>query len=337
MERKSYTSVFALFCVISFSAVLITALFTDLLETKEALQNSQYEINKISEEISSSENRIELKENEIANLNNKYAQLQESYNTIQNESSLLLETITERERLLSRAELLKYEDTNTFLESDVFEKVVYLTFDDGPSDRTLRILDILDEHNVKATFFVNYHEEAEKLGIYKMIVERGHSIGNHTYDHEYPCEDWQTFLESLFKMEDFIFEQTGVRPRIIRFPGGSSGSWKHSSEYIKNVGLLNEMGYIYFDWNLTNHDADSRFSGIDEEKMIELIRIESAGRDKIMLLMHDSGGKYTTVQALDEIIEYYKERNYVFLPVTPYSYNPQYFSAKQDDTIDISN
>ena len=132
-------------------------------------------------------------------------------------------------------------------------------------------------------------------------------------------------------MEDFIYEKTGVRTRIIRFPGGSINRWTYSYQYRNNVRALTELGYIYFDWNTANHDADSDMGYLNEDELMDMTIAEARDRDKIMLLMHDRKMKNATVRSLDNIIEYYKDLGYVFLPITSESFRPQHFDLDDLD------
>ena len=106
------------------------------------------------------------------------------------------------------------------------KKRVYLTFDDGPSDNTEEILDILKKYDVKATFFVvgNTSEHGQEL--LKRIVEEGHSIGIHSYSHKYSAiyDSEESFFEDFNKISDYIYDVTGVRTQICRLPGGSSNT-----------------------------------------------------------------------------------------------------------------
>lgn len=137
-------------------------------------------------------------------------------------------------------------------------KTVYLTFDDGPSQYTPEILDILDEYGVKATFFVvngkyNY--------VMKDIVDRGHQIGLHCYKHVYSeiYDSDEAYFKDLKKISDVVKKETGVESKLVRFPGGGSNtiSKKYSKGIMTRLSQsVVEMGYGYFDWNCTNGDAD---------------------------------------------------------------------------------
>ena len=191
-------------------------------------------------------------------------------------------------------------------------KVAYLTFDDGPSENTGKILDILDEYNVKATFFVIYHKNMESA--YRDIVARGHTIALHTYSHSYrkiyKSED--AYFSDLQKIHDFVQETTGVDSRIMRFPGGSSNtiSRKYNKGIMKKLKKsVVEKGYIYHDWNVDSTDA----AGVNRpvETLLKNVKKDLTSHRKSDILMHDTGSsKQTTVDALPAIIEYIRSEGY---------------------------
>ena len=207
--------------------------------------------------------------------------------------------------------------TKTQRRSD--EKIAYLTFDDGPSINTEKLLDILDKYNVKATFFVIYHKNMEKK--YKAIAERGHTIALHSYTHSYSkiYKSEKAYYNDLNKIHDYVQKVTGVDSKIIRFPGGSSNTV--SNKYSKNImktlkKSVTEKGYVYHDWNIDSTDA----SGInrDPDLLVEKVK---AGLEKkkpvVDILMHDTGkSKTTTVEALPRIIEAVQAQGYKIEPLT---------------------
>ena len=202
--------------------------------------------------------------------------------------------------------------------SEVPDKVAYLTFDDGPSENTERILDILDQYGVKATFFVIGKKNMDDR--YRMIVKRGHTIALHCNTHSYSqiYKSEKAYFDDLTKISDKVFDLTGVRSKIIRFPGGSSNTVHR--KYCK--GLMDklkvsvtEKGYIYHDWNVDSGDASGK--NIAPEKLIDNVKKYSKNKDVIDILMHDTGeSKQTTVDALPEIIEYLLSEGYTILPIT---------------------
>lgn len=205
-------------------------------------------------------------------------------------------------------------------------KVAYLTFDDGPSANTEQILDILKKHKIKATFFVNGN--TSKKDLYKRIVDEGHSIGNHTYSHNYASiySTVDDFLKDINKLNDFLEEVTGVRPNIIRFPGGSNNTVSHKyggTEIMKEiVQKVVESGYQYFDWNVSSNDAEKLKQ--DKEVIVNSVLEGTKNKSKAVILMHDSAPKTTTAEALPEIIEGLIEQGFTFDSLDESSYAPHF-------------
>lgn len=192
--------------------------------------------------------------------------------------------------------------------------VIYLTFDDGPSlDITPKILDILKEENVKATFFViNYGENKENL--IKRIVQEGHTIGIHGYSHEYKeiyVSD-EAFMNNIKKLQEKIKNTTGINTKYTRFPGGSSNtiSRKYSPGIMTRLTQkVIEQGYKYYDWNVSVEDAGS--SKTTQEVYNRYVKELVHSRANIVL-MHDFGGNEKTLNALRDMIAYGKENGYTF-------------------------
>lgn len=191
---------------------------------------------------------------------------------------------------------------------------VYLTFDDGPSENTDKILDILDDYGIKATFFVNGREDEESLAAYKRIVDEGHTIAMHSYSHKYSeiYSSLDAFKKDYEKIQNLIYDTTGVESMYYRFPGGSSNrvSNAHMSDYIK---FLNEQGIVYFDWNVSSGDATSQAFTADE--LVENVMSDVVKYKTSVVLMHDAKTKSTTVQALPEIIEALQKSGALILPI----------------------
>lgn len=204
---------------------------------------------------------------------------------------------------------------------DENKKVAYLTFDDGPSTTiTPKILDILKENDIKATFFVlgSQIDKSEKTKeILIRTADEGHAIANHTYTHDYKklypsrIVSPKNFIEEIEKTNESIKNVLGPdwKTNIIRFPGGH-GSWKGTKAVDK---LLDEKGYVYIEWNSLTGDSEGR-----KKSKAELIdrfnetKEKDARNGDLVILMHDIGGKEQTVQALPEIIEQLKSEGYEF-------------------------
>ncbi len=205
---------------------------------------------------------------------------------------------------------VSFEDGNTV-------KRAYLTFDDGPSKNTEKILRILKEHNVRATFFVcGYVEDDENLRpLYKKIVDEGHTIAMHSYSHRYAdiYSSPESFELDLDKIHTLIYNETGVDAKIYRFPGGSGNT---VSKLDMNIfkDILHEKGYEYWDWNV--YPGDPSGSSIPKEKIVSGILDKIDSFNSAVILLHDTGAKDTTVEALPEVIEGLLDKNIELLPMS---------------------
>jgi len=179
---------------------------------------------------------------------------------------------------------------------------VYLTFDDGPSDRTRQILDILDEYHVKATFFVVGKTDDTYRQLYQEIVDRGHLLGMHSYSHKYSniYSSPEAFEADLEQIQQLLLEETGIESKVYRFPGGSSNTVSRTDiqTFIK---MLSERGIVYYDWNVSAGDAQSGYRSKDQ--IVRNVVSGVAAQEHSIVLMHDANDKGQTVDALPEIIE----------------------------------
>lgn len=197
------------------------------------------------------------------------------------------------------------------------KKEVFLTFDDGPSTtNTPKVLDTLKANNVHATFFImgKTLQMDGAAEILKRTYNEGHAIGNHTYSHDYSSLypgrilNLNNFVADLDKNLDLMKQTLGktFRTDIIRCPGGHM-SWqqmKPLDDYLAN----NKMYSI--DWNALNEDAEGKKKNASE--LLERAKINSQGKNLVVILMHDTYGKDETAKALDSIIKYYKSEGYEF-------------------------
>ena len=194
-------------------------------------------------------------------------------------------------------------------------KIAYLTFDDGPSDNTYPILDILDQYGVKATFFTIGKTDAESIEKYKAIVERGHALGMHSYSHDYSqmyasMENYQADVQGI---HDLLYQVTGQDVRLYRFPGGSSNTVSNVDIHTL-IDWVTSQGYIYHDWNVSSEDASGK--PISAEQIIANINQQIEGYTRVDILMHDSNPKTETVRALPGIIESLQNAGYQIRPIT---------------------
>lgn len=215
------------------------------------------------------------------------------------------------------------------------EKIVYLTFDDGPSVCTDQILNILRQERVKATFFVTA-QFTPYLNRMAAIAKDGHEVAIHTYSHNFKIyKSIDSYFADLNKLNDLIEKYTGKRARIMRFPGGSSNSiyrkYNSDPKFMDRlcVALL-DSGYQFVDWNLDSGDARGNNIAADR-----LVRSACGSRHNIQcLLMHDTGAKRTTVTALPQIIRYFKQHGYEFGVLNSVDYQCWHGGAKKKARIE---
>ena len=215
-------------------------------------------------------------------------------------------------RTVNVAEAPKPQETYDFGSGGApTSKVIYLTFDDGPSKHTARLLSILDKYNVKVTFFVVSYGYEDMIG---EAFRAGHSIGVHSVKHDfyniYSSE--AAFFADLQGMNDIIYRQTGVYTSLIRFPGGSSNTISRFNPGIMTrlVSAVTEAGYTYFDWNVSSGDAGGTTSS---DQVYRNVVNGCSAKNASVVLMHDSKGY--TVDAVERIIVWGLENGYTFLPL----------------------
>lgn len=192
-------------------------------------------------------------------------------------------------------------------------KICYLTFDDGPSANTLKVLDVLDKYNIKATFFV-IGEEIElndkNKEILKEISDRGHLIALHTYSHDYKkiYSSVDAFLADYEKVFNLIEEITGQRPYIYRFPGGSYNS---SVKKIRKE-IITEMerrGFIFYDWSVSGEDSVGKPTSYS---ILKNVKKDLTRYQLPVVLLHDGQPNKVTAKALTSIIDMIIDKGYIF-------------------------
>ena len=193
-------------------------------------------------------------------------------------------------------------------------KIIYLTFDDGPGPYTEQLLDVLDKYGVKATFFVT-NQKPKYQNMIGEAYRRGHTIALHTYSHSYSIYKSETaYYKDLKLIEDLCVAQTGEKPTIVRFPGGTSNTI--SRRYCKGImsslaNSLDDHGYVYCDWNVTSGDAGGTTT---ESGVFNNVIKGVKGKSVSVVLQHDI--KKFSVAAVDDIIEWGLANGYTFLPLT---------------------
>ena len=189
----------------------------------------------------------------------------------------------------------------TAVEPEAAHKV-YLTFDDGPSKYTEEILDILDEYDVKATFFVLGKENEHSIEMIREIAERGHTLGMHSYSHRYAdvYRSVDDFSADFYRIYAYILENTGIQSTCYRFPGGSSNTVSDLDMHVF-ADFLAEQEIEYYDWNLSSGDGGSVL--LDVDTLVRNSTQDIEKHETSIILMHDAASRPTTVEALPQIIE----------------------------------
>lgn len=209
----------------------------------------------------------------------------------------------------------RYVTVSNKAEQNMYEIIngatIYLTFDDGPGQYTEKLLNILDEYKIKATFFVT-----AQFPKYQHLIgeeyKRGHAIGIHTYSHKWSIyESVNSYLQDFTKIDDIIYQETGIHTKIFRFPGGSSN--KVSRNYSKGImtklaKTMEEKGYIYFDWTFDSGDTSKNKNSVED--IIQSFKTNLKGDGEYIVLLHDI--KSNTIKAMPEIIKYALSNGYSF-------------------------
>lgn len=192
---------------------------------------------------------------------------------------------------------------------------VYLTFEDGPSEHTAEILDVLKDKGVSATFFVTGQEDEAAHALYKRIVEEGHTLGMHSYSNKYSTiyHSEDNFKEDVTKLRAYLLGITGVEPVYYRFPGGSSNQ-------ITNVPMenfihyLNKEGLVYYDWNVSS--GDTTMNAYTTDEIVANVIDDVVKYKTSVVLFHDAKDAAITAEALEAVIEALLAMDAEILPIT---------------------
>ena len=261
----------------------------------------------------------------------------ETYLKLKTKNNLLIKSIKEEEnKFNTNQEIIKENESKKIsLEKTLKEKeeeariknqkyltnikgkVVYLTFDDGPSIYTNDILNTLDKYNVKATFFVTCSGDIN--GLAKKILDKGHTLALHTCTHKYSniysSED--AYFNDLNEISTRVENTTGYKSKYIRFPGGSSNTVSRFNRGIMTrlTKKVQENGYKYYDWNIDSNDA----AGANKNQVYSNVigALKNSNRTTNMVLMHDT--KSSTKDALDNIIKDALDMGYTFSNINDYT------------------
>jgi len=199
------------------------------------------------------------------------------------------------------------------IEKPIERKVAYLTFDDGPTTKiTPQILDILDNYDIKATFFVIGSLAEVNQDVLKDVDMRGHIIGNHTYSHDYKLiySSVDALMKDIDKADEVLESiLPNYKRGLFRFPMGSFKKYQFV-EAVKN------KGYKHYDWNALNGDAEAL--NVPANKLISNVKKTVCGKNKVIILMHDAQTKQTTADSLSRVIDYLLEEGYSFETLNNY-------------------
>ena len=266
------------------------------------------------------ENRMIILEDKISEAERQTDLLSSSLMEKQKE----MDSYQEFEKKISDERNAYYQDIidleQKILNGQTKQKIAYLTFDDGPYRLSERFLDVLDDYNVKATFFylmkcteTGFDEEYSEVydRVYRRIIASGHTLANHTASHKlgeegvYQSVDY--FMSDLLKNRDFIRNRYGYETTIMRFPGGSQTS--SMAPAIKE--RLPDLNYVYVDWNVMCGDGGKKV--LSPETYTANILNDTEGKDILVVLMHDYSEN--TLIALPDIITGLRKQGYILLPL----------------------
>lgn len=213
--------------------------------------------------------------------------------------------------VLEQRVYVKQASSTHVLKKKTNEKVAYLTFDDGPSVNTEKVLLVLEKEKVPATFFlIGEQITDDKKELLCEMVEKGHLLGVHTYCHRSDkiYQSAEAYVEDALKTADRIKEVTGKRPTVYRFPWGSCNG------YLTNIcdDIVEEMrkkGYEYYDWNVSAEDS---VGNPTSASIMQNIEKDFKKYNEPVILMHDSGINTVTADTLSSVIKRLKEEGYRF-------------------------
>lgn len=195
------------------------------------------------------------------------------------------------------------------------EKIIYLTFDDGPSVYTPRLLQLLARYEAQATFFLVETPQCTEKMLQQMIAA-GHGIGIHSRSHDFGAiySSETAFMEDLYAMQTVIREKSGLHTTLMRFPGGSSNtvSRRYRCGIMKQlVERVAEHGFCYYDWNVDSGDATG---GLDASQIYQNVITGLRGKEQAVVLLHDVYPQ--SVQAVERILQWGKRNGYCFQRLT---------------------
>lgn len=321
---KKHTKITFLFLVLIFVLVLVGCDTMSLMSAAKKIGYSRTEENKKTynqENIDTLESQIKKKIKELQ----EKEEIQEMKG-IQEENSL-----SDLDSKSDDQEQGQNSSSDIVSPKEEFSKHIYLTFDDGPSEITGEILDILKKYDIKATFFVN-GGTMDSNDLYSKMIKRisdeGHALGNHGYNHDYRVSyaSKKDFKDNVDKLSQKLEEITGVKPNLYRFQGGSSNTVykRHLKDAtMKDLfELIETEGFKYFDWNVDARDSEQDTPSAERTLKYVLEGIQD--KSDAIVLMHDSEDKRQTPKAVELIIEKLQQEGYGFDKLSMDSFNFQH-------------
>ena len=296
----------------------------DLKKANEEIKHKQTTIEQQTEANTELEARLKETQSQLEGEKQAKSQLESEKSKLESENAQLKKEITE---LKAKKEAAKNTAVNNLTAApqnpQPTGKICYLTFDDGPTDNTLRILEILRASNIKATFFVVDNAQT-KIDYISQIHADGHTVGLHTSSHNYAnlYSSVDAYYNDLNAIASKVESIIGIKSYVMRFPGGGSNkvSKQYSPgimSYLTSTEGVAKQGYTYFDWNVDSGDASGKLSA---SKIANNVLQGAKNKNSICVLMHDAAAKTTTVDALPQIIRGLIDQGFSFQPLTKESY-----------------
>ena len=214
--------------------------------------------------------------------------------------------INNRERIITKNKLEEQYTPWTVKRTDG-TKIAYLTFDDGPSVNTEKILQILNQNNIKASFFLIGKNAEDHRELVRKELADGEVVGNHTYSHQLNYKQGPAiFVDDINKCEKILKSILGpsYNLKLVRFPGGSFGP-----KLVPYRNAVAKAGYRFIDWN--DEIGDANGYKLPVPTLLNNLKKYTVQKT-VVILMHDAGAKTTTVKALPQIIQYLKSKGYAF-------------------------
>ncbi len=333
MKIKRYvkSSLFLAVVGLLVASIIVSAVAISTVNKRNReIENKNAQIESVNNELKQAKEKLETETEAKEKLSTKLQQAENEKKQLENENRNYKKEI-EKLSAKKRAEVKKTVKKKTAKQNSPqpkypkATKTCYLTFDDGPSKNTLKILKILKKYDAKATFFVIGTNS--NLNYLKKIEKGGHAIGLHSNTHDYGkiYKSTNAFFDDINKLSKKIDKKIGITPKIMRFPGGSNNTI--SKKYRKGImsDLVTEVqikGYAYFDWNVDSGDASGH--NVAPNRIVKNVLNQAKKKNSICVLMHDTAAKNTTVTALPAIIEGLKKQGYKFEVLTENTYGYHY-------------